>query len=136
MTTRETIDLRLLDRRDGSSLPRVIPTGIHGLLDYAASGINLLAPTLLGLERSSPSALALRIAGAAGAAYSLVTAYELGVVRVLPMRTHLALDALKGVLLATSPWLLGFARDGMRHWLPHVLIGASDVLTAAISGTR
>jgi hypothetical protein len=124
------------DRRDGPRPPRVIPTGMHGLLDYAASGINLLVPSLLGLESSSPSARALRLAGTAGAAYSLFTDYELGVVRVLPMRSHLTLDALKGVLLASSPWLVGYAGGGARHWLPHVLIGASDVLTAAISRTR
>lgn len=135
MMARVPIDLRL-DRRGGSSLPRVVPTRLHGLLDYAASGINLLISTLLGLESSSPSALAPRLAGAAGAAYSLVTAYELGVVWVLPMRAHLALDVLTGILLAASPWLLGYAKVGTRHWLPHLLIGASDVLTAAISRTR
>ena len=134
MVAQVTIDLKL-ERRGEPSVPRV-PNGIHGLLDYAASGINLLVPTLLGLEPSSPFALAPRLAGAAGAAYSLVTAYELKVVRVLPMRAHQTLDALKGVLLAASPWLLGYARGGTRHWLPHALIGASDLLTATISRTR
>ena len=29
---------------------RVSPTGVHGVLDYVASGVNLLALSLLGLE--------------------------------------------------------------------------------------
>ncbi len=135
MTLQVTIDLAP-GWSDGLSLPRIVPTRVHGLLDYAASGLNLLAPTLLGLEGSSPAALAPRLAGAAGAAYGLITAYELGAVRLLPMRAHLALDAIKGALLASSPWLFGYAGGGTRYWLPHALLGASDVIAAAVSRTR
>ena len=59
MTARVIMKLRP-DLRDGPTLPRVAPTGIHGLLDYAARGINLL-PSLLGLESSSPSVLTAKI---------------------------------------------------------------------------
>jgi hypothetical protein len=31
---------------------RVIPTGVHGVLDYPASGINLAIPGLLGLHEA------------------------------------------------------------------------------------
>jgi hypothetical protein len=43
------------------------------------------------------------------------------------------LDAAKGAVLASSPWLLGFAKTGPHYWLPHVLLGASDVLAALTS---
>ena len=82
---------------------REIPTNVHGVLDYLASGINLLAPSLLGLEDVPQPALTPRLAGAAGTAYSLITDYELGAVKLLPMRTHLAMDVVKGAFLATSP---------------------------------
>jgi len=45
----------------------------------------------------------------------------------------LTLDAAKGAVLASSPWLLGLAKTGLRYWLPHVLLGASDVLVALTS---
>jgi hypothetical protein len=63
---------------------RVIPTGVHGVLDYLAGGINLVIPGLLGLHEEAPwAALVLRIDGVAGASYSLVTGYELGAFKVL-----------------------------------------------------
>lgn len=132
---RVTIDLAP-GQRYGISLPRIVPTRVHGLLDYAASGLNLLIPTLLGLKSSSLIALAPRLAGAVGSAYSLGTDYDLGLLKVLPTRAHLALDAAKGILLALSPWLLGYAPEGARYWLPHALVGTSDVLVAATSRTR
>lgn len=114
---------------------RVIPTGVHGVLDYLASGANLVFPKMLGLEDAPWAALVPRIGGAAGTGYSLITDYELGVLKVVPMPAHLALDAAKGVFMVSSPWLFGFAKNGTRYWLPHVLMGTADVLAALTSKT-
>ena len=115
---------------------RVIPTQIHGLLDYATGGTLLSAPRLLGLDAVPASARVLRLAGGGAALYSMLTDYELGVVKLLPMPVHLALDAASGAFLASSPWLLGFAKKGPRYWLPHVLVGATEMLVAATTKTR
>ena len=116
---------------------RVIPTGVHGVLDYLASGINLVIPGLLGLHEEAPwAAFVLRIDGVAGASYSLVTDYELGAFKVLPMPAHLTFDAAKGVFTVSAPWLFGFAKNGARYWLPHVLMGAVEVLAAITSKTN
>ena len=69
----------------------------------------------------------------AGACYSLVTDYKPGFARQLSMPAHLALDAGKGALLASSPWLLGFAENGPRYWMPHALMGATDILGAFVT---
>ena len=49
------------------------------------------------------------------------------------MPVHLALDAMSGALLATSPWLLGYAKNGLRYWLPHALVGGSEILAALMT---
>lgn len=115
---------------------RKISTKTHGMLDYLTGATLLAAPKTLGLDDVPASARVLRMAGAGAMAYSLITDYELGALKVLPMPAHLALDAASGMLLASSPWLFGFAGNGRRYWLPHVLVGATEVLAALTSRTR
>jgi hypothetical protein len=114
---------------------KVIPTGVHGMLDYLASGVNLAFPRLLGLQEAPWAATVPRLDGLAGLGYSLITDYELGAFRALPMPTHLALDAAKGLFMASSPWLFGFAKNGTRYWLPHVLMGTADVVAVVTTKT-
>ena len=113
-------------------MPRPITTKLHGVLDYVTGSVLLAAPALLGLA-GTRAGRALRLAGVGHAAYSLFTDYELGVVKALPMRAHLALDAAGAVGLAASPWLLGTAREGSRQWLPHVGFGLYELAAVALS---
>ena len=115
---------------------RVIPTNLHGVIDYLAGGALYATPALLGLSDVPASARTLRLASGAAIASSMLTDYELGVVKVVPMPAHLTLDVASGALIAASPWLLGFAKNGQRHWLPHALMGTSEVLIALMSKTR
>ena len=115
---------------------RGVSTRTHGVLDLVSAGVLLAAPRLLGLEKESRAASVLRMAGGGAAAYSMLTDYEFGLVKVLPMRAHLAMDAASGAFLASSPWLLGFAKNGPRYWVPHALMGAGEVLAALTSRTR
>lgn len=106
---------------------RVIPTKVHGTIDYVTAPALIAAPDLLRLDGARASALAPRVAGASAAVYSLLTDYELGLRRVIPMRVHLLLDALAGTALVLGPWVFGSARRGSRHWLPHALVGGGEI---------
>lgn len=113
--------------------PRPIPTAAHAPLDYITGGTTLMLPTLLG-RVGGPSATALRVWGVTAYLSGLLSRHELGVVRVLPMRVHLASDALGGAVLAAVPWLTGDRRS-LRAWLPPVLVGSSEILLAATTRT-
>lgn len=115
---------------------RVIPTKVHGVVDLVTGPALIAAPTAFGLDGKRMSALAPRVLGTASAAYSPLTDYELGVKRVLPLRAHLALDALGGAALAAVPWITGAARKGPRHWLPHAILGGNELLLALTTRTE
>ena len=115
---------------------RVIPTSVHGVIDYVAGGTLYATPALLGLGDVPASARTLRLASAGAIGSSLMTDYEAGLVKLVPMPVHLTLDVMSGALIAASPWLFGFAGNGSRHWVPHALMGATEVLIALMSKAR
>jgi hypothetical protein len=102
------------------------------MLDYLMAALLIASPWLLGFA-NHPAARWVPVAMGAGVLlYSLFTDYELGAVRKLQMPAHLLLDAVGGILLAASPWILGFDE---RVWMPHVVLGLVEVVTAAITNT-
>ncbi|MFC7398700.1 SPW repeat protein [Chelatococcus sp. GCM10030263] len=111
---------------------QVIPTRTHGIIDYIVGIILIIAPYLLGFADGTAAQWVPMILGATTIVYSLLTNYELGAVRILPMPVHLGLDGLSGLLLAASPWLFGFAD---RVFWPHLIIGLFEIV-ASISTRR
>lgn len=109
---------------------RMIPTKAHGAIDMATGPALIAAPTLLRMNGNTGATIPPRVVGSAATLYALLTDYEFGLKRILPMRAHLALDALGGVALAATPFLTGASKKGLRHWLPHAIIGANEVFLA------
>jgi len=109
-----------------------IPTKLHGVIDYATGAFLFAAPSLLRL-RNRRSRAALRMAGGGALAYSLLTDYELGVYRKLPMPAHLALDASSGIaLLAVARTARGYRNGPLDRALP-LLAGLSEIAAAALT---
>jgi hypothetical protein len=106
---------------------RVIPTNVHSAVDHVVGPALIAAPTILGLEKKSPEGLLPRLNGMAAAVYSNLTDYELSLKNVIPMKVHLALDAMSGAALAAVPLATGARKRGKSHWLPHVALGAFEV---------
>ena len=83
---------------------RPINTHIHGILDY------LSVVTLFALPRALnwPDRVTNLLTAFAVLTliYSLLTRYELGALRVIPMRAHLALDILSGLTLCAAPFAI------------------------------
>jgi hypothetical protein len=99
---------------------RFIPTRIHGVLDYIIGIILIIAPWLLGFNSGGAETVIPVIFGAGIIIYSLFTDYELGAVRAIPMRTHLTIDVIAGIVLAASPWLFNFDYIVIA---PHLILG-------------
>lgn len=110
---------------------RIIPTRIHGMMDYLMGVVLMLAPWLLRLRPGAESWVPIAL-GAGAVVYSLLTRYELGIYGVIPMPVHLGLDAMSGALLLASPWLFQFADHA---WVPHVVFGVAELGAAVMTST-
>jgi hypothetical protein len=115
---------------------RFIPTRAHGAIDHVVGPALVIAPTLLRLRRTSPESLTARAVGGVESIYSNLTDYELSAKNVVPMKVHLALDAVGGATLALVPMLTGAHQRGKKHWLPHLAIGVMEVGMAALTQTE
>jgi hypothetical protein len=115
---------------------RFIPTKVHGAVDHVVGPALILAPTLLRLGRTSPEGLTARAVGGVEAVYSNVTDYEMSMKDVVPMKVHLALDAVGGATLALVPQLTGARERGKKHWVPLLALGAFEIGLAAFTKTE
>lgn len=112
---------------------RFIPTNVHGILDYLIGVLLIAAPWLFGFYQGGAESWVPIVLGAGVIVYSLLTDYEAGVAKAIPMPTHLWLDVLGGAVLAVSPWLFGFAE--LIVW-PHLVVGLLEIGAGLVTETR
>ena len=116
---------------------RFVPTKAHGIFDLVTGPTLAATPTLLRLNGDSrSSSLPPRLTGTLGAAVSALTDYETGAKRVIPMKAHLVFDGVSGAALASTPWIGGAAKNGWRHWLPHAIVGVTEIAMALTTRTE
>ena len=116
---------------------RVIPTKAHGAIDMATGPALVAAPTLFRMNGNTGATVPPRVFGTAATLYSLLTDYEFGLKRVLPMRAHLALDVVTGVALAGSALAPGGEEPtGVASRVVPAVAGLSEVLVALMTRTE
>ena len=112
-------------------MPRPITTKAHGALDYAWVSAATSAARAAGT--SGATARFVRSSSVAAGINSMLTDYEAGVLRVMPMRVHLAVDFVIGAALVLSPLFL--RKSGRRSVAFSVALGltacAASLLTDA-----
>jgi hypothetical protein len=93
------------------------------MIDYPMGLLLIALPWLGGFATGGPAMWIPIVAGAAMLGLSAITAYEAGLMKIVPMSGHLAVDVVLGLFMAASPWLFGFAEA---VWLPFVLLGLGE----------
>jgi cytochrome P450 len=110
-----------------------ISTRNHAILDIATAGFALAFPRVFGASKRFTrisTAMALSKIG-----YTLLTRHELGAARVLPMKTHLALDSAAGAALAALPFVLD-KQENSAVTACAVGLGTFDIAVAPLTDTR
>lgn len=112
-------------------IARLIPTRVHGVLDYLFGVMYIVLPLLLNWPQ--PAATILMVLGAGVLLYSILTRYELGLLKLLPMPVHLVIDLLGGLLLILLP-TFGLVDPSVRNWF--WALGAVELIIALVSDTH
>ena len=112
-------------------MQKPIPTKVHGVLDYMTAAFLHTLPRVMGWSDNVTRVLDVAAGGATG--YSLFTDYELGLVKALPMKAHLTLDALGGGSLIGAALVLDDEDSEVRATLAG--IGAWEIAAALLTRT-
>lgn len=107
----------------------MISTKVHGYLDYMMGVLLIASPWIFNFPGGAATTLPI-VLGAGTIIYSLLTKYELGAFGVIPMKVHLGIDMVAGILLAAAPWIFGFANE---VYLPFVILGIIEVGAALLT---
>ena len=113
--------------------PRPIDATMHGMTDYTVGSLLMTVFPRLARIEGTRSAGQVRTAGAIHAAYSTITNYPLGIIKLIPYRAHLAIDAIGAIALAATPFLTGQYREGRAQWAPHLGLAAFELASLAMS---
>jgi hypothetical protein len=82
---------------------------IHGILDMLVTVVLFIAPSVFRFGREA-SAVSYTL-GAAYIVVILATAYQYGLVKLLPFTVHGAIELVLSPLLIAMPWIAGFRYD-------------------------
>lgn len=111
-----------------------IPAWVHGVFDYVGGIALILAPNIFGFaDLGGPAVVIPRIIGVLVLVQAMLTAYEVGIVKIIPMSMHLMNDYVASIFLAISPWLFGFNNNSPRVWMPHVIVGLAVFVVSLLT---
>jgi hypothetical protein len=113
--------------------PRPIDSTLHGATDYTVGTLLMTGFARLADIEGTDSARQIRAAGAIHTGYSTLTNYPLGIVKAIPFKAHLALDAIGALALAATPFVTGQWKKGRKHWVPHVALAAFELSSLAMT---
>jgi hypothetical protein len=109
----------------------MITSKTHASIDYFTALMFIAIPWVFNFARfGGPATITFVVAGISLIAYSFLTHYELGVIRIFSFRFHLWLDIGCGVILMASPWLYHFNE---MVYLPHVIVGSVFIVIALLT---
>ena len=109
-----------------------IPRFVHGLLEYAAGVLLIVAPFVLSFDSDAAVAVAI-VAGVLLLVVASSTDGPTSLVNQLPLAVHVLLDYVLAAALVAAPFLFGFSDEGA----PTAFFIALGVLHLLITiGTR
>jgi hypothetical protein len=88
-----------------------VPAFVHGIVEYAAGVLLIVAPFLFGFDSDAATAAAIVI-GVLVLIIAASTAMSTGLIKSIPVQAHVMLDYIIAIALIAAPFVLGFSDDG------------------------
>src|SRR3954453_4929238 len=114
-------------------IARLIPQDIHSVMDYVG-GLTVASGMLF--DDNSAACTASIALGASAVATALMTDYRLSAMKLIPIRTHEAIDHLGGLSCIAAPFVFGYWKKAPRVAMTHVMTGAMSILASLFTDYR
>jgi hypothetical protein len=99
-------------RRDRRFLRRgSIPLFAHGIVEYCAGVLSIAAPFMFNFDSDGATVIS-ALLGAGILVLAVTTASPTGIVRSLPIESHIVLDYVLSLFVIICPFVFGFTDDG------------------------
>lgn len=109
---------------------RFISPKLHGILDYCMGILLILLPYAIGIDSYSTAGLLLIGLGIFMLIMAIFTRYEPGVLQLIPLPVHLAIDIITGIFVTMSPWIFGFTNV---HYGLFLAIGLFEITATTLT---
>jgi hypothetical protein len=112
-----------------------LPLVTHGLVEYVEGILFLAAPFVLDFQsEAAPTILSILI-GAGLLVLAVMTDYPPGLVRSLPVASHVVIDYVLAIFLVVSPFVLGFSDESNALAL-FIIVGVAHLLMTVATRFR
>lgn len=120
------------DARPKVNTMRFLPTRIHAVFDYVLGVVLAIFPSVTSLHQGGLIEWGPTVLGAILILYSMLTNYEMSVLRLISIKLHLVLDAVGGVALIALAVVDGSSRA---IWLPLLVLGMIEIGSSLVTRT-
>ena len=116
-------------------IKRWIPQDIHSIMDYV-DGLTVASGAFMADDDDEVACWASLALGAGAIGVSAMTDYRLSLAKIIPIRTHEAIDYAWGMSCIAAPFALGYWKSSPRTALTHVMVGAGTILASLFTDYR
>ena len=109
---------------------RLVNTKAHALIDYLLCILLIFSPFFFGFESNSTAGHTCVAGGLLVLCLALVTRFEFSLFKIVPLKAHMQIDFVSGLLLSVSPVLFDFHKTVFK---PHLVFGLTQMVIAVIT---
>lgn len=109
-----------------------IPLNLHAALEPLIAVVIIAAPWIFQFSETTTATVICVVAGVMMLAVGSMTDWRLSLVRLIPLRMHLAGDLVLGAVLVLSPLIFGFSDEGGPTRFM-VIAGVLELMTALMT---